>query len=280
MSVFATDILAKLDQLQENLTASYSSYKFNDVAQLLYEFFWSNYCDLFLEAIKNDFKPDADPRVKAVTLQVMDTVLSRLLIHLHPYMPHITEELWETLGYGSDGQCLMHVQIPSEPALKGMEAGAIEGAQTRAGATYEAASRARNLKAEYNLAANKKVKFIVVPSTEWIADVADTFGLLAGAGSVVVAPDYEAPSGTPATVTDPGVIHMPLEGLIDVEAETQRLNKELDKVAKEMEKANKMLSNEKFISNAKPEIVAEHKKRLEDFRARKKQLTGMLENLH
>ncbi|MDA0814830.1 MAG: class I tRNA ligase family protein, partial [Verrucomicrobia bacterium] len=280
LSIFAIDILARLDQLQMNLEAAYAGYKFNDVAQLLYEFFWSNYCDLYLEAIKNDFKPEADPRTKEVTLQVMDTVLWRLLIFLHPYMPHITEELWSTLGFGAQGTFLMHVQLPTEPALGGMDAAAIAGAQNKVAAVYEAASRARNLKAEYNLAANRNVRFVIVPSAPWVTKVAGTFALLAGAGSVTVDADYTAPSGTPATVTDPGVVHMPLEGLIDVEAETNRLNKELEKVEQEMDKTTRMLSNEKFIANAKPEIIGEHKKRLSDFRTRKAQLTSMLENLH
>ncbi|MEZ5324545.1 MAG: valine--tRNA ligase [Verrucomicrobiales bacterium] len=280
LSIFAIDILAKLDQLQVNLEAAYAAYKLNDVAQLLYEFFWSNYCDLYLEAIKNDFKADADPRTKEVTLQVMDTVLWRLLIFLHPYMPHITEELWATLGFGAQGTFLMHEQIPAEPALIGMDAAEITDAQEKVVALYEAASRARNLKAEYNLAANKNVRFVIVPSAPWVSEVAGTFALLAGASSATVEPDYAAPSGTPATVTDPGVVHMPLDGLIDVEAETKRLNKELAKVEQEMDKTTRMLSNEKFIANAKPEIVDEHKKRLADFRARKGQLAAMLENLH
>ena len=280
LSIFAIDILARLDQMQVNLEAAYASYKFNDVAQLLYEFFWSNYCDLYLEAIKNDFKPEADLRTKEVTLLVMDAVLCRLLIFLHPYMPHITEELWSTLGFGEQGTFLMHVQVPSEPALGGMDAAAIADAQSKVVALYEAASRARNLKAEYNLAANRNVRFVIVPSAPWVSDVAGTFALLAGAGNVTVDADYTAPSGTPATVTDPGVVHMPLEGLIDVEAETKRLNKELAKVEQEMDKTTRMLSNEKFMANAKPGIVEEHKKRLSEFRARKVQLTAMLKNLH
>jgi valyl-tRNA synthetase len=279
LPVFAVDILAKLDALQKNLETAFADYKFNDVAQLLYEFFWSNYCDLYLEAIKNDFKPDADPATKAVTLRVIDAVLSRLLILLHPYMPHITEELWETLEFARDGEYLMQMQIPTEAVLAGMPAEDIESAQAQVAAVYDAASRARNLKAEYNLAANKNVMFVVVPSVGWFEAAADTFGLLAGAGRVEVVESYEAPTGTPATVTDPGVIHMPLEGLIDVDAEQNRLGKEMEKVDKEIEKAGKMLANPKFLDKAKPGIIAEHKQRLEGFRSRKEQLTSMLENL-
>ncbi|MGK0185513.1 MAG: valyl-tRNA synthetase [Verrucomicrobiales bacterium] len=280
LSIVAVDILAKLDQLQKNLEISYADYKFNDVAQLLYEFFWSNYCDLYLEAIKHDFRPDTDPRAKEITLQVMDTVFHRLLIFLHPYMPHITEELWQTLGFGKEGTFLMHVQIPSQPALEGMSTEDVADARAKVIALYDAASRARNLKAEYNLGSSKKVSFVIVPTTPWIAEVTDTFAILTGAASVTIDPDYEGPTGTPATVTDPGVIHMPLEGLIDVEAETKRLEKELSKVRQEIDKATRMLSNEKFIANAKPDVIAEHKRRLTEFRARKEQLTSMLENLH
>lgn len=106
-------MLAKLDALQKNLDAAYAGYEFNTTAALLYEFFWGNYCDLYLETIKGD--------TSEATLATQDAVLSRFFVLLHPYMPHITEELWATMGYGKDGEFLMQTQF-HEPVLAGVAA--------------------------------------------------------------------------------------------------------------------------------------------------------------
>ncbi|MEM7387265.1 MAG: valine--tRNA ligase, partial [Verrucomicrobiota bacterium] len=84
--IYGVAILAKLDELGANLDQAYLNYRFNDSANLLYEFFWSEFCDWFLEASKKNFASDADPTARNSSLAVMDLVLSRLLIHLHPFM--------------------------------------------------------------------------------------------------------------------------------------------------------------------------------------------------
>ena len=98
--IFEIDILAKLDTLVVELERGYADYQFNGIAQKLYDYFWGGYCDLFLEAVKGDLRDSADPARRASVLRTMDTVLRRFLPLLHPYMPHITEELWENLGFG------------------------------------------------------------------------------------------------------------------------------------------------------------------------------------
>ena len=270
------DILSKLDALHTNLEKAYADYKFNEVTAHLYEFFWTEYCDKFLEAIKFDFRTD-DEAAKARTLNVIDTVLSRYLAHLHPFMPHITEELSAKMGFTKDGEFLMNKEIDATPVLSGMNTEDIAKGSEIAAATYSAAGNLRNLKAEYNLAASKDVTFVVKPlaGADWVAGQCDTLITLVGAKGMTLDASYDAPKGTPAAVTAVGEVYMPLDGLIDMDAEKARIDKEIEKVKQEVERAGKKLGNKKFVANAKPEVVQKERDRLAEWEGKLAQLEEM-----
>ena len=276
-SIYAIDILGKLDALEDKLEKAYSNYRFNDIANHLYEFFWTQFCSWYLESVKDDMGDAADPAVKAMTVATLDKVYRRFLMLLHPFMPHLTEELWERLGFGQEGSFLMQQDFASGRLPWDADAGA--EAQARVAAIQEAVSRARNLKAEYQLGSNKNVRFVLKPSADWVAEETRTLCLLIGASEIAVEADYQPGKGVPASVTDLGELYMPLDGLIDIEEETKRLTKEVAKVEKELEKVDKKLGNANFVDRASPEIVAEHRQRREDWHKRLEQLREMLANL-
>jgi valyl-tRNA synthetase len=271
---YSLDILAKLDKLGEDLETAYSKYRFNDLTQHLYEFFWTEYCDKFLEAAKFDFR-SGDEDAKQQTLGVIDLVMSRYLAYLHPFMPHITEELSSKMGYIGEGEFLMNKAIDTTPVLAGLSSEEITKGQEIANALYETAGKLRNLKSEYNLAASKDVKFVAKPIADWVAGETNTLVTLVGAKGMELQADYDAPQGTPAAVTGFGEIYMPLEGLIDMDAEKARLDKEIEKVAKEVEKAGKKLSNPNIVDRAKPEVVAKERERLAEWEGKLEQLKTM-----
>ena len=93
------NVMSRLDELATDLEEAYADYRFGEIAQRLYEFLWNDFCDKFLEAVKLDLRESATPEARAMTLGTFDAVMSRYLQLLHPYMPHITEELWKGLGY-------------------------------------------------------------------------------------------------------------------------------------------------------------------------------------
>ena len=136
----------------------------------------------------------------------------------------------------------------------------------------------RNLKAEYNVGARKDVKFIIIKSESWLEKETDVLGLLAG-GEIQIQDAYEAPKGTPAAVTDVGEVYLPLEGLIDVEAEKSRLDKEISKVALEVKKCEGKLSNSAFVDKAPAELVEREKARLEEWKQKLEQLQEMRKTL-
>jgi valyl-tRNA synthetase len=276
---FHIDILAKLDELAVDLARIYGEYRFGEIAQRLYEFLWSEFCDKFLEAVKGDLRDSATPGAKAVTLSVFDTVMSRFLQLLHPYMPHVTEELSWNMGYVLEGEFLMQAELPEEPVLAGLSAEDIATEQNKAAAIYETAGRVRNLKAEYNVAARRDVTLVVKGAAEWLEEEKTVLALLCGAGEILLDSAYEAPKGTPVSLTPVGEVYLPLEGLIDVEAEKIRLAREIAKLEQEQVRSEAKLSNESFIARAPADVVEQEKARLEEWKTKLGQLREMLEGL-
>ncbi len=276
---FHIDILAKLDELAADLSRIYGDYRFGEIAARLYEFLWSEFCDKFLEAVKGDLRDGATAEARAATLSVFDTVMSRYLQLLHPYMPHVTEELSLRMGYIEEGSFLMSSPLPEEGVLAGLSGEEIAAEQAKAAAIYETAGRLRNLKTEYNVATRRDVRFVAKGAPEWLADEKGVLALLAGAAEIALDSSYEAPKGTPVSLTPVGEIYLPLEGLIDVAAEKARLSKEIAKIGQEVARSEAKLGNESFVARAPAEVVELEKSRLEEWRGKLVQLGEMLEAL-
>ena len=270
------DIMAKLDALAVQLEESYGEYRFGEIAQKMHEFLWSEFCDWFLEAVKGDLRQNASADDRDRTLAVFDAVMSRFLQLLHPYMPHVTEELSARMGYVPQGEFLMNQNLPEQPLLAGFDATI---AQQQAAAVYEATGRMRNLKFEYNVATRRDVGFIVKNAPLWLEHEIDVLALLAGAGEIRIDGAYDSPKGTPVSITPVGEVYLPLEGLIDVEAEKIRLGKEIEKLTKEVAKCEAKLGNASFIERAPSDVVEQEKARLTEWKGKLSQLGEMLDAL-
>ena len=276
---FHLDILAKLDELAVDLEVAYRDYRFGEVTARLYEFLWTEFCDKFLEAVKGDLRETATPEARAVTLSVFDTVMSRYLQLLHPLMPHVTEELSVRMGYLNEDEFLMLAELPDEPVLDGLSAEDIATEKSKAAAIYETASKLRNLKAEYNVASRRDVRFIIKGAADWLGVEKAILAILTGAGVIEIDSSYDAPKGTPVSLTPVGEIYLPLDGLIDVEAEKVRLSREIGKLEQELTRSEAKLGNESFVARAPAEVVAQEKARLEEWRGKLTQLRDMLAGL-
>jgi valyl-tRNA synthetase len=247
LSIFAQDLLAKLNATITRIEAAYADYRFNEVAQALYDFVWGEFCDKFIETAKADFYGD-DASRKAGTLAAIDYTLARVLRLLHPYAPFLTEELWHGLGFGTTT-----IQFAPWPA-----AGAAPG-NANADALHAAVAQARNLRATYNLPSNKKLAWALRPSADWVAGELPVLNVLLNAETLDVV--EAAPAGSAVCVTLIGEIYLPLAGIIDAEAEKKRLETELKKVESEIAKVKAKLSSETFVQNAPVAIVEEHRER-------------------
>ena len=255
LSIFARDLLAKLDATITRVTEGFESFRFSDIAQALYDFVWGDFCDRFIEAAKADFD---SPR-RAGTLAAMDFTILQILKLLHPYTPFITEELWNGLGFGS--QSLMETPWPT--------AGTV-APEPRADAVYSAVSQARNLRATYNIPSNKRLAWHLAPAADWVRDVVPALSLFLHAESLTLCDN--APAGSAACPTDIGILYLPLEGVVDAAAERQRLQGEISKVEAEIGKVAGKLSSETFVKNAPPAVVSEHRQRQQDWLKRLEEL--------
>ena len=276
LPVYHIQVIAKLDQLTKDLDGIYDEYRFGEIAHRLYEFLWNDFCDKWLEAVKADLRESATDEARAAALGTFDAVMSRYLQLLHPYMPHVTEELSARMNYIAEGEFVMRKMLPEIDLLASLSDQTKKTAEKQATAVYEAAGRLRNLKAEYNLGSSKDVRFIIKGAVNWLSSELNVLALLAGAAEIIIESGYDAPKGTPAAVTAVGEAYMPMEGLVDVDAERTRISKEIDKMLLEVKKSEGKLSNESFISRAPEEVVVQEKQRLEEWKTKLSQLGEML----
>jgi valyl-tRNA synthetase len=282
-------LLLKLDRAIREITESLEQYKFNEAAQTLYRFFWSELCDWYLEAGKaalGGSSGNSDAAVRANTLAVIDFVLSNTLRLFHPFLPFITEELWHGLGFHSDlpagqgGDTIMLAHWPKpfdEDFLKhyGLRESDLQYVEQR----NWLITQGRNLRQSGNIQSSKKVNFVLKPAAEISSHDLAAMKLLLNAAQLDVKPDYAPPKGTPSVSGEPGELFLPLEGLVDAGAEKARLTKELEKTAAEIEKVEKKLGNPAFTQKAPPAVLDEHRQRLADWKAKHSQIKNSLDAL-
>lgn len=275
------DILAKLDRLAADIDRAYGDYRFNEIAALLYEFFWTQFCDRYLESAKLHLRPEAEATRRNATLMTMDMVFRRFLALLHPLMPHVTEELWTQLGFGADEEPLAMRALDPAPVLPEPGGDEVEQMSRLATAVYETSARLRNLKAEYQLQTRRDiaVRFLAASGSGFEAGTASLIELLAGVRLTPTDSLDDLAQGTPRALTPMGEAAMPLEGLIDVDAERTRLGRELDKVLAEIAKCRAKLENPKFADRAPEAVVQQERDRLAEWESKQAKLDAMIGSL-
>src|SRR5690242_581565 len=155
LSIYAVEALARLNETIDAIESAYREYHFNLVAQHLYNFVWSDYCDWFVEAAKTDIFGD-DGTKKRAALEVMDVVLSATLRLLHPFMPHLTEEIWSLIGLGKGS-----IQFAVPPEKVALDAATdVINKRRLVSAIYETVQAGRNLRAVSKLPSNRRIRFI------------------------------------------------------------------------------------------------------------------------
>jgi valyl-tRNA synthetase len=286
LSIYALELLARLNETIDALEAAYREYQFNTVAQRLYDFVWSDYCDWFVEAAKTEiFSEDEDKKKSA--LAVMDFVLSATLRLLHPFMPHITEELWSLLGFGRDS-----IQFAGPPEKVGLDdVSDLVGKRELVSAIYQTIQAGRNLRAESKLPSNRKIQFILRTDNNLIFSEIPTLTRLLNAEEVQLDQSrarrpggrrrtrYQAQAGNPVAVTPLGEIFLTVAAA-DRAGEQQRLDKEIARIETEAHAAEEKLKNKSFVDRAPAAVVEEHRRRLKDFSAQLQKLKQARESLN
>ena len=261
VSIYALELLARLNETMDAIEAAYREYQFSTVAQRLYDFVWSDYCDWFVEAAKTEIFGSDEAQKKSV-LAVMDLVLSAILRLLHPFMPHITEELWSLLSFGQGS-----IQFSPPPEkIRLDDVRDLTGKRQLVSAIYQTIQAGRNLRAESKLPSNRKIRFILRTDEKFISSQIPTLTRLLNAEEVEMDPKYQAQAGNPVAVTPLGEIFLTVAAA-DRAGERQRLDKEIARIEIEMRAAEEKLGNKSFVDRAPATVVEEHRQRLKDFSA-------------
>ena len=242
------------------MTKCLDSFELGEAGRMIYEFIWNEFCDWYIELTKARLYDKENERAKSTALYILSTVLEGTLRLLHPFMPFLTEEIWQKLPH--EGKSIMVAAWPQAE-----EAAMDNKAEAEMSAIMETIKAVRNLRAEVGAAPGRKSEVVLAFADPSLREV---FGenegylhALAAAEPVTFLNEKAAaPENAMAGVTEGFKIYLPLKGLIDVEKETARLTKEKEKLEKETKKLQGKLNNEGFLKKAPEAVVAKEREKL------------------
>ena len=258
-------ILSKVNTLAKDVTENMDKYELGLAVQKVYDFIWEEFCDWYIEIAKvRLYKKEEDPKAANAALWVLKTVLANALKMLHPYMPFITEEIFCTL-------CPEEETIMLAPWPEYTEEWNFAKEEADVETIKVLVKGIRNIRSEMNVPPSRKAKyFIVSPDAdlcELFASHKDIYSQLISASEIDVQADKAGiPEDAVSVVIPNAVVYIPLEELVDMAKERERLEKEKAKLAKELARSNGMLNNEKFLSKAPQAKVDEEKAKLEKYK--------------
>ncbi len=267
-SVWIKSRLAKTIRKVED---ALNQYKFNEAASAIYQFTWHEFCDYYIEMSKVHMDDEFSYSIKYTLLEVFETIL-RLL---HPFIPFITEELWQKLP-NKKGESIMIAEYP-----KFKESDIAEELESAMDTVIDIIRAIRNLRSEYNIPPSKKIKVFVKTEDEKVQSILVNFKNYVHALALVdeLSITTKPVDGCVVQSTVYADIYLPVEGNIDVEKEVERLTKLLKKQEKSMNFLNNKLNNEAFLEKAPKELVEEKRAELEEVTRLYNKTKGIIEQL-
>ncbi|WP_420724266.1 valine--tRNA ligase [Hwanghaeella sp. LZ110] len=265
-------ILGELGRTRDAVTTAIETYRFNEAAGALYQFVWGTFCDWYLEFAKPLFAGE-DAAAQAETRATAAFVLERILRLMHPISPFITAELWDHVK-GEGAEPLIEAAWPAAPPVDA-------AVETEMGWVVRLITEIRSTRSEMNVPPGTKVPLAIQGMRDeakaWLAKHDSLIAGLARVASFEHVTDI--PEGAIQLVVDEATIAIPLAGVIDLDAERQRLEKAIAKADGEIAKLTGKLGNEKFVANAPEAVVAENRARLADEEAQRDKLKEALERI-
>lgn len=276
-------ILDGIVRLTRDCATNFANYEFNAYTQTLYSFFWNDFCDWYVEVAKTRL---ADEKLRGNVLAIQDLCLRQFLLALAPLTPFIAEELYHLLGYIPEGQFLQDQKLASADELvallvnRGLKLD--ENAVADIAQIREFVTQARALKSHNNAGTKRDCLFTLavkdVPAQALVERNLTKLQVLIGAKTIELVPAGTEANGASA-VTPLGVLSLDTTGLIDKEAETKRLTKELEKLDKVIAAGTAKINNPAFASKAPAHILEGAKKQLAETQAKRDEIAKLLSNL-
>ena len=254
-------ILSAVNTLTKDVTEKMDKFELGSAVQKVYDFIWDEFCDWYIEIAKvRTYKKDEDARAANSALWTLRTVLGQALKLLHPYMPFITEEIYCTLNPQEET-----IMLADWPVYK--EEWNFSAEEEMLAHVKELVKGIRNLRTEMDVPPSRKAKVFIVSEDKALCETFEsmkkTYQNLISASEIDVQSDKAGIGEDAVSVVIPGaVVYMPLEDLVDMEKEKERLLKEEERLKKELARSHGMLNNEKFVSKAPAAKIQEEKDKL------------------
>jgi len=254
-------ILTRLNDTIDHVTKNTNKYEFGEAGRYLYNFIWDDLCDWYIEMAKLPLYGE-DETKKKTTRSVLAHVLDMTMRMLHPYMPFITEEIWQQLPHEGES-----ITVAKWPEVE--ESFHDKKAAQEMDRLVSIIKSVRNIRAEVETPMSKEIQLLIQAEDEAIVRELESerhyLERFCNPSKLVIASDIDVPEKAMSAVVTGAELFLPLEGLIDFDKEIERLEKELDKWTKEVERVQKKLSNEGFVSKAPEAVVNEERRKELDY---------------
>jgi len=266
-------IISRFHKTLSSMNEAMDSFEINNATKFIYSFVWNDFCDWYIEMIKNRLYSD-DEEVKSAVLTRALSIFENLLQIVHPFMPFITEELWQLIKKRKEGES---ISISEYPVLNNDLIN--PDAETEMEMVQGIVYAIRNIRGEMNIPPSKKVNAFIKSSgvkeyqLEYVKKLAKVENAITGT-------DISKPKASASVVFGNSEIYIPLEGLIDLDDEKQRIEKEIKRLENSLTGIEKKLSNEKFVNNAPAEVVEKEKMKQKDWQENLRKLKEILNNLN
>ncbi|HHY27667.1 MAG TPA: valine--tRNA ligase [Desulfitobacterium dehalogenans] len=258
-------ILSRYEKTVGEVTEALEQFDLGEAARLLYEFIWNEFCDWYIELAKGRLYDKEHPEARHTVQSILLEILEGTMRLLHPYMPFITEEIWHNLP--TSGESIM---IQSWPKVEGYREDNIEKQMNQ---IMDVIKAVRNIRAEMNVQPGKKAEIILVAPEKAAFEVLElgrgSIRLLAGGSTVDVVRSLEVKPAQAASAVLEGVeVYLPLRGLLDLDKEIARVEKEIAQAQQEQSRLEGKLNNQGFVAKAPEQVVAKEREKLEGINGR------------
>ena len=268
-------ILTRLNETISTVTELSEKYEFGEVGRALYNFIWDEFCDWYIEMSKIPMNGE-DESQKQTTRSVLSYVLDKIMKMLHPFMPFVTETIWQSLPH--HGETIVKASWPTVDQALIFN----ESKQTME-QLVEIIKSVRQSRVEVNTPLSKAIPILIQTKDEKIKQtLMDNISYLhkfCNPSQLTIDTEIEIPEKAMTSVVVAGKVVLPLEGLIDMDKEIARLEKELDKLQSELDRVDKKLSNENFVNKAPEKIINEEKEKQQHYQEKYNGVKSRIEQL-
>jgi valyl-tRNA synthetase len=266
-------IISRFNETLAEFNSAMDSFEINNATKIIYSFVWNDFCDWYVEMIKNRLYGDNE-EIKSAVLSRALSIFENMLKMVHPFMPFVTEEIWQLIKERNSGESISTSEFPelkkeliSPQADMEMET------------VVDIVTAIRNIRGEMNIPPSKKIN-VLLKTNEVSERQIDYIKKLAKVEDLKAGENIVKPKASASAIVKSSEIYVPLEGLIDLDVEKQRLQKEITRLEGSLAGIEKKLSNEKFVSGAPADVVEKERTKQRDWKENLRKLKEILENLN